>query len=97
MDIIAELQDYDLDIQIHDPEADVEEARAEYGIELMTAEQLQPARAVILAVAHREYVANGWDYVSSLLGDEGGLVFDVKGVLDRERKPDNIMLKTTVE
>jgi UDP-N-acetyl-D-glucosamine/UDP-N-acetyl-D-galactosamine dehydrogenase len=53
---------------------------------------LKPADAVVLAVAHDEYVKEGWDLIETLLRDRGGAVFDVKGVLDRASKPAAIEL-----
>ena len=58
----------------------------------MPMEALQPADAVILAVAHDEYVAGGWPLVTRLLKDGGGIVLDVKSKLDRAHQPDGIEL-----
>ena len=43
-------------VQVSDPWASPEEARREYGIELIGLDALRPADAVILAVAHEQYV-----------------------------------------
>jgi UDP-N-acetyl-D-galactosamine dehydrogenase len=93
VDIIAELDEYGIKVQVHDPVAEREELEAEYGISLVDREDLKPAQAVIYAVSHRQYVDGGWSYVSDLLNDKVGLVFDVKGVLDRNTRPDGILLK----
>ncbi len=92
IDIIRELEDYALTVQVHDPQADVAEAEEEYGITPLTFDALKPAQCVILAVAHKEYLQRGWALISELLGDEGGVVIDVKGVLPREETPAGITL-----
>jgi UDP-N-acetyl-D-galactosamine dehydrogenase len=51
-DIIRELEEFGVTPQVHDPLADPEDARREYGIELRAFEDLQPASAVVIAVAH---------------------------------------------
>ncbi len=58
-DLIAELQDYGIDVHVYDPLADADEAMHEYGIKLDTWEELPQANALIAAVSHRELVAKG--------------------------------------
>jgi UDP-N-acetyl-D-galactosamine dehydrogenase len=91
-DIVAELRSFDLGIQIHDPLADPQEVKREYGIELTAMDSLRPANAVILAVAHAPYVRGGWPLVTRLLKDGIGIVLDVKSQLDRRQRPDGIDL-----
>ena len=78
-------------VQVHDPMADPAHARREYGIELVKLEALQPADAVVLAVAHDAYKA-GWPLIVPLLRDGKGVVLDVKARLDRSRVPAGIAL-----
>ncbi len=87
VDIVQELTSFGVDVQLHDPLALANEAHAEYGIKLLDRSALRPADAVILAVAHKEYVRGGWDFVTGLLKDGKGIVLDVKSRLDRDRKP----------
>lgn len=56
-DLIAELQDYGIEVHVHDPLADAEEALHEYGIKLETWDELPQANAIIAAVSHRELLA----------------------------------------
>jgi UDP-N-acetyl-D-galactosamine dehydrogenase len=56
-DLIRELQSYGLQVHVHDPVADAEEALHEYGVRLEAWEQLPRAEALICAVAHRELAA----------------------------------------
>ncbi len=83
VDVISELRDYGCDVAVHDPLADPEEARREYGLELTPWEALAPAEAVVVAVAHRDYRERPLDEFDSVL-KPGGCLIDVKGILDRE-------------
>ena len=57
VDIVRELQRVGVRVQVTDPIASAEETVHEYGIKLTPFESLQPADAVIFAVAHKDYVA----------------------------------------
>ncbi|MBT2581228.1 nucleotide sugar dehydrogenase [Planococcus sp. ISL-109] len=92
IDVIRELQEYDIDIQVTDAEASSIDAVREYGIDLIPFNELEKADAVIFAVPHREYVAKGWDGMQSLLKDKGGIVVDIKSVLSKEEKPAELEL-----
>ncbi|MES2205192.1 MAG: nucleotide sugar dehydrogenase [Pseudomonadota bacterium] len=83
IDVIRELQSFGLKVQVADPEADAHEAVEEYGIELVKLENLQPAEAVVVAVAHTQFVQwNALDY-KRLLKDNP-VVIDVKGICKPE-------------
>ncbi len=90
-DIIAELKTFGIEAIIHDPLGDKHEAYEEYKVELSALDKFQEMDALILAVAHDEYVktpANLFERVR-----DGGVVIDVKSVLPRElaaKPPRNI-------
>ena len=92
IDIIRELQSFGLTVQLHDPWADVADAKHEHGVTLMELGALQPADAIVLAVAHDLYIEGGWPLIRRLLGKDGGLVLDVKTKLDRASKPADVEL-----
>ena len=81
-DIIAELAQYGIDAMVHDPLGDPHEALEEYKVELAPLDKLTGLDAVILAVAHKEYIANP-DAIFARVRD-GGVVIDVKSVLPRK-------------
>jgi UDP-N-acetyl-D-galactosamine dehydrogenase len=81
IDIIRELQDYGITVQVHDPLADAAEALHEYGVTLVPFAELQPAAAVVLAVAHREYHTFTVEQFQKLLG-ENPVLIDVKSICD---------------
>ena len=91
-DIIRELQSFNIDVQVHDSLASPAEAEREYGITLSALDQLRPADAVILAVAHDDYRAGGWPLVTRLLKGGQGVVLDVRSQLDRALMPAGIDL-----
>jgi UDP-N-acetyl-D-glucosamine/UDP-N-acetyl-D-galactosamine dehydrogenase len=90
VDIITELKSFGVTVQAHDPMASQEEVRHEFGIELVKREQLQPADAVIVAVAHRSYLSEGWALPISLLKPGSTIVLDVKGSFPVASKPQMI-------
>jgi UDP-N-acetyl-D-galactosamine dehydrogenase len=92
IDIARELERVGVGVQVTDPIASIEETAQEYGLKLTPLESLRPADAVILAVAHRDYVAGGWRLIAKLLNDRRGIVLDVKAKLDRAKKPEGIEL-----
>ncbi|HEY5973826.1 MAG TPA: nucleotide sugar dehydrogenase [Geobacteraceae bacterium] len=79
VDIIRELQEYGIDLQVHDPLADPAEARHEYGVELIPMDRLQPAAAVVVAVSHRLYRDMSQAELCRLFGEKPVLI-DVKGI-----------------
>ncbi len=80
-ELYAELAGYGALLHVHDPHADPNEAREEYGIELQSWEQLPAADALIVAVAHREYMRQPASELLAKVLPEGCVV-DVKAVLD---------------
>jgi UDP-N-acetyl-D-galactosamine dehydrogenase len=92
VDIVRELESFGLQVQVHDPLANPEDAKHEYGLTITELGGLRPADAVILAVAHGSYIEGGWPLIQKLLIGGSGLVFDVKMKLDRGSKPDGIEL-----
>jgi UDP-N-acetyl-D-glucosamine/UDP-N-acetyl-D-galactosamine dehydrogenase len=92
IDIITELSDYPVTIQTYDPCADSVDVRDEYQIDLIELDNLKKADAVIFAVPHDEFVTQGWGLISELLNNGGGSVYDIKSILDRNNKPENINL-----
>lgn len=84
VDIYHTLQEYTNNITVYDPWASADRVEHEYGVQL-TSSSLEDMRgqydAVILAVAHKEFISLD---VRSFLKNENGVVYDVKGVLNRE-------------
>ena len=79
VDIFHTLQEYTSNITVYDPWADVECVKREYGINIVRDLPKEKFDAVILAVAHKEFLSLD---IKSLV-KEVGVVYDVKGILDR--------------
>ena len=90
-DIIAELREYGVQVFVHDPMAESEEAVAEYGIHLSEWDQLKNADGIILAVAHQAYADMGSKKILELLRTQDrGVFIDVKCVLDQTKLPKSL-------
>jgi UDP-N-acetyl-D-galactosamine dehydrogenase len=81
IDIIDELKSYGVDVSVTDPQARPDEALHEYGVRLVTWEELPRADAIIAAVAHREYAALTIEDIGKKLV-KGGAFIDVKAAFD---------------
>jgi UDP-N-acetyl-D-glucosamine/UDP-N-acetyl-D-galactosamine dehydrogenase len=77
IDVIHELQSYGLTVYVHDPVAAAADARREYGVDLVSWDELPRAGTIVAAVAHRDLVARPVDQVLDKLVD-GGVYADVK-------------------
>ena len=77
IDVVRELESFGVDVHVHDPVADPEEARQQYGIELEAWDQLPRADAIVAAVSHRAFRARSLDDVVAKLA-VSGLYVDVK-------------------
>jgi len=80
VDICRTIKEYTDDVTVFDPWADTKRVKEEYGISIVKELPKEKYDAVILAVAHNEFLKlNVMDYVK-----KGGVIYDVKGVLPRE-------------
>ena len=80
IDVIRELESFNVDIDIVDPHASPEEVRDEYELTLKPEAEAGAYDAVIAAVNHAEYAGYGEAEFRHLLRDGDGTVVDVKGV-----------------
>lgn len=80
VDIYNTLQEYTDNITVYDPWADPSKVRREYGIEIVNEVPKEKFDAAILGVAHKEFL----DLDIKSLVKEGGVIYDVKGILPRE-------------
>ncbi len=80
IDIYNELLTYQMDVDVHDPWASADEVKHEFAIDIIPTEKLSTYDTVILAVAHKEFLA--MDIKD--LQNEKALIYDVKGILPKE-------------
>ena len=79
VDIYHTLQEYTDNITVYDPWANAEHVLQEYGVKVTNELPQGQFDAVILAVAHKEFIGlDVKDFVR-----EGGVVYDVKSILPR--------------
>ncbi len=82
VDVIRELEDFGCDVRVHDPIANHQDALHEYGLTLLSWDELpKNADAVILAVPHREYTSLAGHKLLACLATHG-VVADVKAAID---------------
>ncbi len=79
IDIYKELVNFDIKVDVYDPWVDPIEVKHEYDIEIVKKLPDGPFAAVILAVAHKEFLSLD---VRSFAPN--GIVYDVKGILPKE-------------
>ena len=87
VDIVAELRSYNANVHIHDPWVNAEEARHEYGLEMIEQPEVGRYDAIILAVSHREFIALGAGGIRAF-GKPEAVLFDVKRALPRHSVDD---------
>ena len=83
IDLVAEFGEFGARVEVYDPWADREEARREYGVELLEALPDEAScDAVVVCVAHREFRDMGIERVRGLTRGDS-VVYDIKGVFAR--------------
>ena len=83
IDIIHELESFGVDVDVHDPLASKDEALDEYDVKLSGWDALPVADAIIMAVAHEEFLDKPLsDYQQKVV--EGGCFIDVKSKFDQQ-------------
>lgn len=86
IDIVNELHEYGIEPIIADPVADACEARHEYGIEMTNLESIHGMDAIIIAVAHSEFLQMPLQRIETMLSNtRPKILIDVKGILDRQQ------------
>lgn len=88
IDIIREFMDFGINVQVYDPIADSTAAMKEYGVQLLTLDDLKPANMVVAAVSHDQIRDLPVKKIKSLMGDNAVLI-DVKGIYDVDSVIDN--------
>jgi UDP-N-acetyl-D-galactosamine dehydrogenase len=86
VDIIESLKEYGIEPIVVDPEADADEAKYVYGIDLVDIKNINNADCLVLAVAHDIFKQMKWDEIDSFYGDfdnKNKVLIDVKSILDR--------------
>jgi UDP-N-acetyl-D-galactosamine dehydrogenase len=84
VDIVEELGQYGVDVDCFDPWVEPQDAIKEHGIEVITAPEPGVYDAIILAVAHAEFVKLGEEKIRAF-GKDDHVLYDLKYVLPAEQ------------
>ena len=79
IDIYNELRNFDINVEVYDPWVNPSEVKKEYNVEILNSLSDCNYAAIILAVAHKDFLDLN---IRSL--SQSGIIFDVKGVLPKE-------------
>lgn len=82
VDILKELQEYNVKADVFDPWIDVAEAQHEYGITPISQPEAGAYDAVIIAVAHSEFKAMGAEGIRAFGKPDQHVLYDLKYVLE---------------
>lgn len=80
IDVVEEMKSFGCDVDVHDPWANNEEVKHEYGLELIDKPNYDDYSAIILAVAHNEF--NEIDFTK--IQQNNQVLFDIKSILPKE-------------
>jgi UDP-N-acetyl-D-galactosamine dehydrogenase len=80
VDIIRELESFSVHVDVMDPHADAQELNHEYGFNLVEKPKSGAYDAIILAVAHTNFIGLDETYFQDLLANGEGVFMDLKGL-----------------
>lgn len=84
IDIIREFETYHANVDVYDPWVNPSDAQSEYGIDILDTPESGTYDAIILAVAHKEFVDMGDEKIRAF-GKDKCVIYDVKYVLPKDR------------
>ncbi len=87
-EIVKELKSFGIEVLVHDPLADAEHAKHEYGLELHERRALTDLDALVLAVPHKELMKDLPDLWNSIRPK--GWMVDVKSIIDATQLPSHV-------
>jgi len=83
IDVILELREYGIIVDVYDPCVDASQAKQEYGVQLLSYPDFGTYSAVILTVAHKQFIEMGASKIRSFL-ESTGVFYDVKSIFDKK-------------
>ena len=81
-DIMAELAAFSVAADLHDPWVAPAEVLTEYGLQMVTTPEPGAYDAIIVAVAHSQFVEMGSAAIRDL-GKPGAVLYDIKGIFGK--------------
>jgi UDP-N-acetyl-D-galactosamine dehydrogenase len=89
VDVVRELDSYGTNVDVYDPWVDAAEAKAEYGLDLVTAPEKGAYDVVVVAVAHDEFRALGAEGIRAFCKDTS-VLYDIKYILPSDAVDDRL-------
>lgn len=83
IDIVHELEEYNIEVDVYDPWVDKAEAEREYNVTPISKPAVNNYDGIILAVAHNEFVELGVDQIRAF-GKNEHVLYDLKYVFTKE-------------
>ncbi|MGP5501083.1 Vi polysaccharide biosynthesis UDP-N-acetylglucosamine C-6 dehydrogenase TviB [Psychrobacter faecalis] len=83
IDIVHELEEYNIEVDVYDPWVDKAEAEREYNVTPISKPDVNHYDGIILAVAHNEFVEMGVEKIRAL-GKTSHVLYDLKYVFSKE-------------
>ena len=80
IDVVSELHDYGIQVDVHDPWVNSNDALDQYGIDLVSSPVVEGYEGILLAVAHDEFCSGGQNGIR-IFGKPGHVLYDLKSVL----------------
>ncbi len=77
IDILKRLEEKNVNVDVYDPWIDSQEAKDEYGIEIIESPNLNTYDGIIIAVAHNQFREKGIETIRSF-GKENHIIYDIK-------------------
>src|SRR5699024_6984980 len=88
-DIVNELQDYGINVTYVDEQADKDEAKNFYGIDIVDIEDIEEADCLVFAVAHDEFINLTQDEILKMYNQKleikDRVLIDIKGIFDQNK------------
>lgn len=81
MDVIRELETYGVEVLVNDPVINRERVEEEFNLKVVELEDIKEVEAIILAVAHKQYVEMDKEVFKKMLNNRG-VIMDVKNILN---------------
>ena len=84
VDLVRELESWNVTVQVADPWAYADEVYSEYGITLTSLNEIRGASAVVVAVGHDEFRSIAADDFKAMCSDGDGIFGDLKSIYEKQ-------------
>lgn len=90
IDIVRELEEYGVELLVHDPEADPKEVKEEYNLTLVNEEDFKDLDVIVFAVPHLVYLEKlSLERLSEMYRGKQKVLIDIKSIFTRKECEEN--------